>query len=129
MSTSIHQELVFQASPNKIYEALLSSDEHSSFTGKPAQISRDVGGEFSCHGGALVGRNIELIPDQRIIQAWRVAAWDSGVYSIVRIELDGSGSETVLSLDHTGFPDGAGEHLEGGWHKMYWEPLKDYLAA
>jgi len=30
-------------------------------------------------------------------------------------------------VDNAGFPADAAEHLEPGWHKMYWEPLKAYL--
>ena len=128
MSKPIHQEIDFKASPKRIYEALMNDKEHGEFTGGPARISRDVGGAFSCHGGMVVGRNVELIPNERIVQAWRIGDWDDGVYSIVRFELKEQGSETRLILDHSGFPEGAGEHLEGGWHKMYWEPLRSYLA-
>ena len=128
MSKPIHQEIDFKASPKRIYEALMNDKEHGEFTGGPARISRDVGGAFSCHGGMVVGRNVELIPNERIVQAWRIGDWDEGVYSIVRFELKEQGSETRLILDHSGFPEGAGEHLEGGWHKMYWEPLRSYLA-
>ena len=39
---------------------------------------------------------------------------------------DKAGDETKVILDHSGFPDDAAEHLDGGWHKMYWEPLKAY---
>ncbi len=128
MSKPIHQEIDFNASPKRIYEALMNDKEHGEFTGGPARISRDVGGAFSCHGGMVVGRHVELIPNERIVQAWRIGDWDDGVYSIVRFELKEQGSETRLILDHAGFPEGAGEHLEGGWHKMYWEPLRDHLA-
>ncbi len=128
MSKPIHEEIDFKASPKRIYEALMNDKEHGEFTGGPAKISRDVGGAFSCHGGMVVGRNVELIPNKRIVQAWRIGDWDDGVYSIVRFELKEQGSETQLILDHSGFPEGAGEHLEGGWHKMYWEPLRSYLA-
>ena len=89
---------------------------------------RKAGGAFSCFNGMITGRNVELIPNQRIVQAWRAGNWPEGVYSIVRFELNARGSNTKLTLDHAAFPDGAAEHLDGGWHKMYWEPLKKYLA-
>ena len=38
------------------------------------------------------------------------------------------GPLTRLVLDHTGIPDGESGHLEGGWNKMYWEPLKRYVS-
>ena len=73
------------------------------------------------------GRHIELVPNQRIIQAWRVSLWPESTYSIVKFEISKSGSSTTVNLEHTGYPDDAEEHLDGGWRKMYWEPLKAYL--
>ncbi|HLQ24941.1 MAG TPA: SRPBCC family protein [Acidiferrobacterales bacterium] len=129
MSTPIHQEVVFKASPKRIYEALTDAKQFSAFTGgAAAEISREAGGSFSCFGGMIAGRNVELLPNQRIVQAWRAGNWAAGVYSIVKFELQGQGSETRLVFDHAGFPEDQREHLEGGWQKMYWEPLKKYLT-
>ncbi len=124
----IHQEVRFKASPEKIYAALTNGKEFGQFTGAPAEVTAVEGQAISLFGGQITGRNIELVPDNRLVQAWRVGVWPSGVYSIVRITLEKEGDETKLTLDHTGFPDGAAEHLEPGWHKMYWQPLRNYLG-
>jgi activator of HSP90 ATPase len=124
---AIHQEVRFKASPEKIYAALTSGTEFSKFAGAPAEVTAVEGQSFSLFGGQITGRNIELVPGKSLVQAWRVGAWPSGVYSIVRIILEREGDETKLTLNHTGFPDGAAEHLEGGWHKMYWNPLRSYV--
>lgn len=124
---TIHQTITIKASPDKIYGALTSAGEFSKMTGAPAEISQDEGGEFSCFAGQITGRHIELIPNSRIVQAWRAGAWPEGTYSIVKLDLEASGSSTTVSLEHAGFPEDAAEHLDGGWKKMYWEPLKDYL--
>lgn len=130
MSELIEQDVTFPSTPERVYAALMESAQHAAFTGGPADISQDPGGEFSCHGGAIVGRNVELLPGRRIVQAWRVADWDDGVYSLVRIELepDAKGQGTRLHLDHRGFPEGAGEHLAAGWYARYWEPLGRHLG-
>ena len=128
LRTSLHQEIDFKASPQRIYDALLDSRQFSAFTGMPAEISRDAGGAFSMFGGLILGRNVELVSDQRIVQAWRPASWDAGVYSIVKFELKGDGAQTKLILDHTGFPETNYGHLYSGWNERYWEPLKKYLA-
>jgi activator of HSP90 ATPase len=129
MSNTIRQAVIIKASPQRVYDALLDAKQFSAFTGgAPAEIDSKAGGAFSCFGGMITGRNVELVPNQRIVQAWRAGNWPEGVYSIVRFELDAQGSETRLTLDHSAFPEGNAEHLEGGWHKMYWEPLKKYLA-
>ena len=69
--TFLHQEINLKASPQRIYEVLLDSKQFAAFTGMPADIDPKVGGAFSMFGGLIVGRNIELIPGQRIVQAWR----------------------------------------------------------
>ena len=124
----IHQEVRFKASPAKIYAALTSGKEFGQLTGAPAEVTAVEGQPISLFGGQITGRNIELVPGKSLVQAWRVGAWPPGVYSIVRITLNKEGDETKLTLDHTGYPDGAAEHLEAGWHKMYWEPLAAYLG-
>jgi len=128
LRTSTHQEIDFKASPERIYRALLDSKQFASFTGMPAEIDPKAGGAFSTFGGLIAGRNIELIPNQRVVQAWRPTHWDSGVYSIVRFELKVQGSGTKLVLDHCGFPEGEFDHLDSGWKMRYWEPLKKFLA-
>jgi activator of HSP90 ATPase len=133
MAQPIHHEIVIAARPERIYAALLDGKQFSAFTGAPAEIDPTAGGAFSCFGGVITGRNIELLPDRRIVQAWRVAMWPAGRYSIVTFELQPRGAETQLVMDHVGFPDAMRAHLngeaaEGGWQRMYWEPLRKYLA-
>jgi uncharacterized protein YndB with AHSA1/START domain len=134
---SIHQEVVFKASPKRVYDALTDAKQFTKvleFTEMknlpPAQISPEAGGSFSLFGGVIVGRNIELVPNRRIVQAWRVAdSWEDGVYSIVRFELKEQAPDTRLVFDHRGFPTGQGEHLAAGWKIRYWQPLAKYLAS
>ena len=129
MSEPIHQVVVIRAAPQRVYDALLDASEFSAFTGgAPAKIHGQEGGAFSCFGGRITGRNVELKPARRIVQAWRAGNWPDGTYSIVRFEIEADGTGTKLTLDHAGFPPDNADHLESGWHKMYWEPLKNYLA-
>jgi len=141
---SIHQEPILKASRKRIYEALtdakqfdkviqLSGVMQSMHLGdKPAEISREVGGAFTLFGGYITGRHVELVPNERLVQAWRTGSWPKGVYSIARFELveQGSGAEsgTKIIFDHTGFPKGEAEVLASGWKAHYWEPLEKLLA-
>ena len=129
MSSSIHQEVVFKASPRRIYRALMDSKQHEAFTANgAAKISRKIGGEFYCHGGYVTGRNIELKANRRIVQAWHFKNWRPGLYSIVKFELKKARGGTRLVLDHTGIPPGHVGHLTSGWKARYWKPLRKYLA-
>ena len=53
----------------------------------PPKSIPSAGGAFTTFGKLIEGRNIELVPNQRIVQAWRPASWEPGLYSIVRFEL------------------------------------------
>jgi len=127
--TSLHQEVDLKATPERIYEILLDSKLFTAFSGLPAEVSAAAGGRFSMFRGQIEGRNIELVPGQRIVQAWRPAHWDPGVYSIVRFELRGHEASTHVVLDHTGFPEGDAESLGSGWKEHYWDRLTKYLGT
>lgn len=126
--TSLSQKIDLNASARRIYEALLDSGQFAAFSGAPARIDRSAGGAFSLFGGLIVGRNVELVPDVRIVQAWRPADWPPGVYSLVKFELAAHEQHTQLVLDHTGFPAGGFEHLNSGWKSHYWDALAKYLS-
>jgi activator of HSP90 ATPase len=137
---SIHQQVAFKASRRRVFEALTNAKQFNQVTALSAAmrsgmapaavptIGQEAGGAFSLFGGYIVGRQIELVPDERIVQAWRVARWDPGVYSIARFELTEQGPGTKLVFDHTGFPKGEAEHLAAGWKGNYWEPLEKFLG-
>jgi activator of HSP90 ATPase len=127
--TFLHQEIELDAPPERIFHILLDPKEFAAVTGIAARIDPNVGGAFSTFGGLIEGRNIEIIPGRRIVQAWRPTSWDPGVYSVVHFELRASSGGTTLELDHTGFPEGDFDHLDPGWHMRYWDPIKKYLAA
>jgi activator of HSP90 ATPase len=142
-AASIHQEVAFAAKPARVFTVLttaaafdrvvrlsaaMTSAMSSSLGSAPTQIDARPGGAFVLFGGYITGRNIELVPDTRIVQAWRVGSWDAGLYSIARFELSPSEGATRLVFDHTGFPSRAAEHLAGGWHANYWQPLAKVLA-
>lgn len=138
---AIHQEVVFKVSRKRVYEALTDAKQFNKVVtlsaamqsgmasgGKPAEVSPEVGGAFSAFGGYVTGRHIELVPNDRIVQAWRAGGWDPGQYSIAKFVLIEQGSGTRLVFDHTGFPEGKGQHLAEGWRTNYWEPLEKYFA-
>jgi activator of HSP90 ATPase len=137
---SIHQEPVFKASRKRVYDALTDAKQFDKviqlsgvmqsmhLADKPAEISPEVGGAFTLFGGHITGRHVELLPNERIVQAWRAGNWSPGVYSIARFELVEQGSGTRIIFDHTGFPNGEAESLASGWKAHYWEPLEKLLA-
>lgn len=127
---NIHQEVIFKTSRQKLFAMLIDAKKFADFTQAKADIDPVEGGRFSCFDDMITGQTIELIDAERLVQAWRVAFWNPGVYSIVHFELSQQGeNETLITLDHSGFPEEHSEHLEQGWHNKYWLPMQEYIAA
>jgi uncharacterized protein YndB with AHSA1/START domain len=130
MPNAIHQEIKIAAQPARVYKALTDPEQFGELTGRDAAaLTADAGAPFALFDGHITGRNVELVPDRRLVQAWRAASWPEGMYSIVNFQLEGDdGKRTRLVFDHTGFPEEAHDELAAGWDKMYWEPLRRYLS-
>ena len=105
MARLIRQSATFKAEPHAVYEALMDSRQHARFTGSPARLSRKVGGEFSAYGGYITGRNLELVPDRRIVQAWHASEWPAGHMSKVTYRLTPVKSGTRVDFTHSGVPE------------------------
>jgi uncharacterized protein YndB with AHSA1/START domain len=127
---AIHHEVVLPATPERVYTLLTDGGQFASATGnRAADIGSAAGATFSLFGGAISGRHIELVPNQRVVQAWRPAPWEPGVYSVVRFTLVPEGGGTRLVLDHTAYPEDQHEHLSAGWTANYFDPFARYLAG
>ena len=118
---------IIPAKASEIYEAWLSSEGHSAMTGSAAQVDGKVGGKFTAWDGYISRTTLDLTPNQRIVQAWRVVTWPEGDYSIARFDLKPQGSGTHVIFDHIGFPEGLHDHLAQGWEENYWSLLKKYF--
>ena len=104
------------ASPEEIYQAWLDSLAHSEMTGGEASMSDQIGAEVSAWDGYISGRNIELIPSERIVQAWRTSEFeDEDEDSVITVILEPVGAETLLTLEHSNVPDEHKSYEEGGW--------------
>ena len=129
MSTSISQSVVFDASPHAVYEAFMDSTLHAAFTHSPARVSREVGGEYLAYDGYITGKNVELVPDLKIVQTWQASDWPADHFSVVTILLTTQAGGTRLDLTHADLPGGTEEEFRRGWIDNYWEPLRAFLKG
>ena len=140
-SESIHQEVLFKAPRARVYQLLTRTTEFDAVTrlsdavtlvtapgAKPTEISARVGGSFTLFGGYITGRHLEMLPDERLVQAWRAGGWPAGDYSVVSFVLHDTDEGCRLVFDHRGFPEGQGSSLAYGWHVHYWDPMVKRLA-
>ncbi len=119
---------VIPASLQEIYDAWLSSDGHAAMTGgQPAQASAVVGDSFTAWGGYIKGKNKELEPGRRIVQAWRTTEFaTSDADSQIELLLEPAAGGTRVTLTHTNVPDGHTTYREG-WQTHYFDKMKAHF--
>ena len=124
---TIRQTVAFRASPHQVYEALMDSRKHARFSGGKASVSRKVGGKFSVFDGYAEGVNLELVPNEKIVQTWRANDWPAGVYSLVTFALQEVKDGTRLNFTQSGVPEEQHNDVSQGWRDYYWSPMKQML--
>jgi activator of HSP90 ATPase len=126
-TVTIRHVIYINASPQKVYEALMDSRRHAEFTHAPASVSPEVGGAFNVYDGSISGTNLELEPDHRIVQLWRAGDWPAGHYSKVTFTLTEVPDGTRITFTQSGVPGKNIDEIRQGWRDYYWIPLREYL--
>ena len=129
MSIEFEVSDVIPASPDAIYAAWLSSDEHSKMTGSPARVSADVGHDFEAWDGYIQGKNLELQSPRRIYQSWRTSEFDDDEQdSLLEVLLEMEGNGTRVTIRHSNLPDHGMQYREG-WKDSYFTPMKEHFVG
>jgi activator of HSP90 ATPase len=128
-SMSIHQQATIPADPRRVYQVLADAEALSALSGKGGKAARTEGEEFAAFDGNVTGRQIELVPGTRIVQAWRFPRWEPGQYSLVTFTLTAVDGGTRLTIDQHGEPGDWHDHIAANWPTFYLTPLTEYFAA
>ncbi len=129
MKESLELRQNFKAKPSEIYVAWLDSIQHSKMTGGQAICSNKIGGSFTAWDGYIEGKNIELKPNQEIIQSWRTSEFDENdADSKLIILLKESENGTELILNHSNIPEGQTQYRKG-WLEHYFTPMENYFKT
>ncbi|MEK7623821.1 MAG: SRPBCC family protein [Patescibacteria group bacterium] len=119
------QSVTFNATPHEVYQTLMDSKKHAAFTGGKATISTKIGGTFKVYDGYIKGMNLDLVPDKKIVQAWRGSDWPKHHFSVVTFRLIRVKAGTELIFTQIGIPDDLFKDILSGWKEYYWEPMKE----
>ncbi len=124
---SIKQTVSFKAAPAELYDLLMNSKKHEALTGGSATISKAKNGKFEVFDGYCHGYNIELIPGEKIVQAWHFAeeGWPADHFSVCTFVFEKTAGGTKLHFTQTGIPEQHAASLKDGWKTYYWEPMKE----
>jgi activator of HSP90 ATPase len=128
VTPTISQRVKFSASAETLFEMYMDSKKHAASTGAPAKLSRKVGGTWSAHGGSIGGKNLLIVPDKQIVQAWRARFWKKGELSILIMTFEKAAGGAIVALVHVGVPQHDQKGVRNGWPKYYWKPWRKYLG-
>jgi len=124
---SIHQEPEFPMSRARVYEALLDAKQFAKVVqlsaavqpgmalgNRPVEISRQVGGAFTVYGGHIVGRQIELAPNERICASVARGGLETRRVLDREVPAGGGGSGNANRVRPYGVSGGPGRAFGGG---------------
>jgi hypothetical protein len=108
--------------PEILYSALTNAATIQLWTGGPAMMEAIEGTEFSLWDDNIVGKNLEFIPNKKIVQEWYFGDQDEA--SIVTIILHEDKEKTSVELRHTNIPDEDFNDITSGWTDTYFGSLR-----
>jgi activator of HSP90 ATPase len=128
MATIKQAEKFEGVNSNQVYDALMSSKEHSEFTGANAKIENKVGGKISAWDDYITGENTVLKPGKLIVQNWHASDWPDNAWSEAKFELKDTNDGCELTFTQTNVPDDFANDIEQGWIDNYWQPMREYFS-
>ncbi len=115
---------------SELYKAWLNSKQHTAFTGGEANCSAKLNGAFTVWDGYITGKNLELVPNEKIVQEWRAADFaEDDKNSLLQLRFESAGKvKTKLTLVHSDLPDALADSFKKGWSDHYFIPMKSYYS-
>ncbi len=114
---TIRQTYEMDASPDKVFEALVNEEVIQNWSGDEAKMSPEVGAKFSLWGGQMFGTNLEVVKNKKLVQEWCYDQWE--VPSKVTFSLTSQGNGTLVELLHEDVPEKSVKNIEDGWSHYY----------
>ena len=130
MGKTIRQTVTFDADPAALFQLYLDPKQHAAALGEGVKISAKEGARFSAYDGYIVGKNLQVVPNELIVQSWRATDWKpSDPDSVLVLQFAREGKKTKLEVTHSNVPARQAAQLDQGWKEYYWKPFKAYLKA
>ena len=131
--SEIKKNLLIDAPIESVWAALTDAAAIRNWMGDDESIQVDlkVGGKYRFFGGETTGKFTHIDAPNMLDYTWRQMEWPPDwADSIVRWELEPSGTGTQVSLIHSNFPnDQERDSHDEGWDLYFLEPMQDWLET
>jgi activator of HSP90 ATPase len=120
---TITQIYEIDASAEELFDALVNPDVIEIWSRDEAKMGDGIGDTFSLWSGQMFGKNLEVIPNKKLVQEWSYENWEAP--SKVTFTLKSkSKNKTIIELLHEDVPEKAHRSIESGWDEYYLGAIK-----
>ena len=126
-TTTLHLEPTFNTSAEQIYLTLLDASRIAAWTRSPPEIELfppKEGSTYKFFGGAVLGKFLKLVPNEQIVELWRLQDWKEGHYAELDMKMIQSSGETKVVVKFSGIPIGEEERVRDNFEDMYIRTIK-----
>jgi activator of HSP90 ATPase len=113
------------AEPSDVYSAITNPFTIELWSGYPAVMTTEPGTEFSLWEGDITGRNIEFVPDRKIVQEWYFG--EQPEKSIVTISIFPDKENSSVTVEHSNIPDEDFDDIAEGWREYYFGAIINFF--
>lgn len=124
---TIRQSYEIQASASQVFKALTTPSIIEKWSGAPAEMQALPGAAFSLWGGQIIGKNLEVVPDKKLVQEWRESSWP--VPSKVTFTITPTANGSRIDLLHEDVPAASAKDIDSGWREYYLGPLQEMFTG
>ena len=114
------------ATPEEVYIAITNPLTIKMWTDQEAEMSTEIGSEFSIMDGDIVGRNLEFEENKKLVQEWYFG--ENEIPSIVTIKIHPNAEGSSVELRHSNIPDEDYDDIVEGWNSTYFGNLQDFFS-
>jgi len=122
---NLHLSWRIKSPVEKVWQALVDPTEIDEWGAGPCEMDDQVGTEFELWGGQIYGKNLEVVPHERLTQEWYGGEWKEPSNLVISLMEEGQG--TTVAIDQENIPDDELEDIKKGWDEYYFDPIKEYL--
>ncbi|ODV79592.1 uncharacterized protein CANTADRAFT_48891 [Suhomyces tanzawaensis NRRL Y-17324] len=126
-TATLHLEPVFNTTAEQIYVTLLDDTRIAAWSRSYPQIAKfppPEGSDFQLFSGAVSGKFLRLVPNERIVQLWRLEDWLAGHYAELDMQLIQGAGETKMVVKFTGIPIGEEDRVRERFEHVYVMAIK-----
>jgi activator of HSP90 ATPase len=126
-TSTLHLEPVFNTTAEQMYITLLDKARVTAWT-RSLPIMDDFppkeGSEIKLFGGGVSGKILKLVPNEQIIQLWRLEDWKEGHFAELDMKLVQGAGETKMVVKFSGIPIGEEDRVRGNFEDYYIRSIK-----